>query len=76
VVFTTKNPPNKPTAREWPSSAFFEVVLPVELVYNQRYLAGSGHRVTGNVGRQNSIPTLARYSKVLILIVDIYTLSE
>jgi hypothetical protein len=28
--------PNKPTAREWPSSAFFEVVLPVELVYNQK----------------------------------------
>jgi hypothetical protein len=27
----------------------FEVVLPVELVYNQKWFAGSGHRLTGNV---------------------------
>ncbi len=43
--------PNKPTAREWPSSAFFEVFLPVESVYNQKRLARPGHRVTGSVGR-------------------------
>jgi hypothetical protein len=36
----------KPTAREWPSSAFFEVVLLLESVYNQKKFADPGHRVT------------------------------
>jgi len=35
VGFTNNRLANKPAAREWPSSAFFEVVVPVELVYNQ-----------------------------------------
>ena len=41
----------KPTAREWPSSAFLEVVLPVESVYNQTGFAGPGHRVNSVVAR-------------------------
>jgi hypothetical protein len=49
MSFYKKRAAQQIIVHEWPSSAFFEVVVPVESVYNQSCFAGPGHRVNSSV---------------------------